>query len=423
MPRPVLYPQLVRADQNRVLGGVCAGIAAHLGVELTWVRLAFLATCFIPPLGLVLYPALWMFIPLRDQPQRALNPVSMHRIETRMIGARGGWDAVSRKPKAWDWFMVIAGLGMLLVSSAFSQRSPWMLGLCVVAVGIFLIWKNFGPSSATIEDATASSAPLRPNALQWGGLALGVFLLLAGCGTTALLFLTADRLRFSVLSATLMAAVAIVVGFIVTLIPLWLRLWSVASERAREKAKDAERARIAGRIHDSVLQTLTLIQKQSAEPEIVAVARSQERQLRQWLFGDDESVRPQTLFGAVRVACGEVEDTYGVQIRPVIVGEDQPTDERLLSLVFAGREAMVNAAKHSGCSEINVYLEAEPEEPVEMFVRDRGPGFSLSDVPEDRQGVRHSIMDRMERAGGSVNIDSGPEGTEVILMLKQRPSA
>ena len=84
---------------------------------------------------------------------------------------------------------------------------------------------------------------------------------------------------------------------------------------------------------------------------------------------------------------------------------------------------MVNAAKHSGCSEINVYLEAEPEEPVEMFVRDRGPGFSLSDVPEDRQGVRHSIMDRMERAGGSVNIDSGPEGTEVILMLKQRPSA
>ena len=127
------------------------------------------------------------------------------------------------------------------------------------------------------------------------------------------------------------------------------------------------------------------------------------------LVGDDHH-RP--------ALCGEVEDQYGIRVRPVLIGEDRPTNDASLALVLAGREAMVNAAKHSGCDEINVFVDAEdPTGRIELFVRDRGPGFAVDSIPEDRQGVRQSILGRMERAGGSVEIDTGPGGTEVIFTL------
>jgi len=213
-----------------------------------------------------------------------------------------------------------------------------------------------------------------------------------------------------------MAALSLVVGVLVVLIPLWLKLWSTADAAARERATSEERARIAARIHDSVLQTLTVIQRQSDQPNIAKLARTQERQLRQWLFGAGESVSTEKLFGGLRVACGEVEDLFGVQIRPVVVGEDMPVDPPLLSLLLAGREAMVNAAKHSGCQEINVYCETS-DTGVDLYVRDRGPGFSLETVPADRHGVRSSIIGRMAASGGTASIDSGSFGTEVTLHL------
>jgi signal transduction histidine kinase len=214
----------------------------------------------------------------------------------------------------------------------------------------------------------------------------------------------------------LIAAVILVVGVLIVLIPLWLKLWSTADAAARDRAATEERARIAARIHDSVLQTLTVIQRQSDQPEIAKLARTQERQLRQWLFGAGESVSTGTLFGGLRVASGEVEDVYGVQIRPVTVGEDIPVDDALMAPLQAARECMVNAAKHSGCDEVNVYCEVGAGR-VEVFVRDRGCGFDPEAVPADRHGLRGSVIGRMREIGGRVAVDSGSFGTEVTLGL------
>ncbi|RRQ02287.1 sensor histidine kinase, partial [Corynebacterium bovis] len=251
-----------------------------------------------------------------------------------------------------------------------------------------------------------------------------------------------------------------VVGLVVALIPLWLRLWTVAAAADRARAAEAERARIAAGIHDSVLQTLTLIQRRSTDPFISRMARAQERELRRWLFhspgsgpaptygpgptpasGDGPApgthpdpaagspatgpvpgaattgdVASGTLFGALHTVCGEVEDLTDVTIRPVTVGTDRGLDGPLHALVLAAREAALNAATHSGCAEVHVFAEVTPSG-VDVFVRDRGPGFSEADVPPDRHGVRHSIRDRMVRAGGDVGIDSGPRGTEVSLHM------
>lgn len=146
------------------------------------------------------------------------------------------------------------------------------------------------------------------------------------------------------------------------------------------------------------------------------MARSQERQLRQWLFGTEESVKTQTVFGAMRVASGEVEDLYGVQIRPVFVGADRPATNTTQELVFAAREAMVNSAKHSGCDEVNVFVESTSDL-LEIFVRDRGKGFDPASIPADRHGVRDSIVARLQRIGGEVDIDSGSFGTELSFRL------
>ena len=296
------------------------------------------------------------------------------------------------------------------------RRTPVTVGLAVAAVGVFLVWQTFG-----VRDV-ASGGTLTPKNrwLHLTSLIGGVVLLILGlAGTIVVLGVTdSQQSQFSLLGLAFLTVLLLIVGFVVVLVPLWLRLWATANKAAMERAAEAERADIASRIHDSVLQTLTMIQKNSQEPETVTLARSQERQLRQWLFGVEESVAPETLLGAVRVACGEVEDQYGIRVRPVLIGEDRPTNDASLALVLAGREAMVNAAKHSGCDEINVFVDAEdPTGRIELFVRDRGPGFSVDSIPEDRQGVRQSILGRMERAGGSVEIDTGSGGTEVIITL------
>ena len=177
---------------------------------------------------------------------------------------------------------------------------------------------------------------------------------------------------------------------------------------------------MAAHIHDSVLQTLTLIQRNAHDPrEVLRLARSQERELRAWLYqpkpGDDTM-----LAAAVRRIAAEEEDTHGVKIEVVCVG-DCELDERLVAMLHAARQAMVNAAKHSGAPVISVYAEVEPEE-VTVFIRDRGKGFVLDEIPEDRMGIRQSIIGRMERNGGSAKIKTAPgEGTEVVLTMKRSP--
>jgi signal transduction histidine kinase len=203
-------------------------------------------------------------------------------------------------------------------------------------------------------------------------------------------------------------------GFIVG--PWLFRLSSDLSEERAERIRSQERADVAAHLHDSVLQTLALIQKSAHDPTTVArLARSQERDLRSWLF-DATGGDPTTFAAALRTIAGEVDDAYGVPVEVVCVG-DPSVSEQVRPIVLATREAVVNAARHSGAAKVDVYAEATPER-VEVFVRDRGTGFDPEVVATDRHGLRDSIVERMSRHGGTAEIRSRPgEGTEIRLKL------
>jgi signal transduction histidine kinase len=245
----------------------------------------------------------------------------------------------------------------------------------------------------------------------------GAVFVAVGIGVFLLGSLQLGQVQFA-----LLAVVATLVGVGVITVPWWLKLVRDLGEERRERIVEAERADIAAHLHDSVLQTLALIQRQSDQPrEVLRLARGQERELRNWLYGPGGYGRPATgdssgLADAITAAAAEVEDTYAIDVRPVLVG-DHPLDDGLRALVLAAREAMVNAAKHAKVTEVSVYVEVEDGE-VHVFVRDRGVGFDPDDVPDDRHGLADSVRGRMARHGGTVRLRSTPgEGTEVQLRM------
>jgi signal transduction histidine kinase len=217
---------------------------------------------------------------------------------------------------------------------------------------------------------------------------------------------------------SLLGVSAVVVGLALILGPWLWRLWRDLESERRERIVSQERADVAAHLHDSVLQTLALIQKHAHDPrEVVRLARGQERDLRGWLY-DDQADDESSFAAALRTAAAEVEDFHGVPVEVVTVG-DTGIDDRTRAVLKAAREAAVNAAKHSGADKIDIYAEVEGDD-VELFVRDRGKGFDPDAVPEDRLGVRRSVVDRMHRHGGTAEIRSAPgEGTEVRLSTRR----
>ncbi|HYF24535.1 MAG TPA: ATP-binding protein, partial [Baekduia sp.] len=226
-----------------------------------------------------------------------------------------------------------------------------------------------------------------------------------------------DGTRDALLSlVVVVAALALVAG------PFALRAARTISEERAERIRSQERAEVAAHLHDSVLQTLALVQKQAADPRAVAtLARRQERELRAWLSGDGAARPDERLVDALRAAAAEVEEAHGVAVEVVAVG-DHELDDAHRALVAAAREAILNAARHAGdAGPVRVFLEAEDGR-REVFVRDRGRGFDPDAVPPDRRGVRESIVGRMARHGGRATVRSTPgEGTEVELVLEDRP--
>ena len=217
------------------------------------------------------------------------------------------------------------------------------------------------------------------------------------------------------------AAVILVVGLIVVG-PWFVRLARSLSFERAARIREQERAEVAAHLHDSVLQTLALIQTRSGDSAAVAtLARRQERELRRWLFERPGSRAGDSVKTALEMAAGEVEELHGVPIEVVIVG-DGAVDTRLDALVQAAREAMTNAAKFAGSERVDLYAEVEPAR-VEVFVRDRGVGFDPSAISPDRRGVRDSIFGRMQRHGGRAAVHSAPgEGTEVDLVMELAPA-
>jgi signal transduction histidine kinase len=218
-------------------------------------------------------------------------------------------------------------------------------------------------------------------------------------------------------------AVAVTIAGLAVILGPWIRrLLTELRDERRERIRSEERADVAAHLHDSVLQTLALIQRNADRPrELAALARRQERELRTWLYGDrtaSANGHDGSLAVAVDTMAGEVEDLHGIEVEVVTVGEC-PVDGRVDALLQAAREATVNAAKHAGVDVVSLYVEAEPDR-ITAYVRDRGHGFDPATVSDDRRGIASSIRERMTRNGGSATIASTPgDGTEVTLELKR----
>lgn len=375
------YPVYLRPRSGRVVAGVAAGLAVHLRVDVFYVRLAFIIGSFLSGLGAAVYAGLWMFSKASEEVVLPPRERELSRSVYLLLALVGG-----------------AGF---VVSASFVSGLPTvvLVPLLLAGVGAVLAWQAYdrgldsGRSHLTIVG--------------------GAVLMLAGIVVTIFYAERSGGFAAAIFAVVLTLAGAAALG-----VPLVVRLWDSLAEERAAKAASEERAEIASRLHDSVLQTLALIQKRSGDPaEVVRLARGQERELRQWLF-DAEEKSAQSVFAAVETACGEVEDLFGVRIAPVTVGEDTALTEDTKAVVLAAREAMVNAAKHAGVEKLDVYAELLAGE-LSIFVRDRGAGFDPADIPADRHGIRDSIEGRMERIGGQARIRStAGEGTEVSVTYR-----
>ena len=260
----------------------------------------------------------------------------------------------------------------------------------------------------------APTLDLRSRRAALARVVVGVALVVSGVGA----FLAASD-AFSAVRQGVLATAGIVGGLALVTGPWWLRMGRDLAQERRQRIRSEERAEVAAHLHDSVLQTLALIQRNADDPRaVVTMARRQERELRGWLYDGDGGRAGADTFAAALARVGEeVEGQHGVSMEVVAVGDDLAVDDRLVALVAAAREAMVNAAKWSGEATVSVYAEVGGGE-VSVFVRDWGAGFDPSAVAPDRHGVRESIVERMARHGGKAVVRSTPgEGTEVELRM------
>ncbi len=409
----VLEPRRVYRDtEDRFLAGVASGVAQHLGVQTMLVRVAFLVMVLWSGFGVVLYAALWALLPMADptvvDEAQAPGLASASRRgfrSRRSIRRRDVGLAASIGAIALGGIVLLHNLGLWV-----SPRLFWPL--LVAATGLALLWRQADEQER--REWLSTSTGWR----SWARVALGVGLLLAAIGLG--LFQAGVSGRLGV-TDVLVAVMLAMLGAGLVLGPWALRLNRDLRRERTERIRSQERADVAAHLHDSVLQTLALIQRQASDPAIVSqLARTQERELRTWLF--EEPTDPEaTVKAALQQAIGEVELAHHVPIELVAVG-DGPIRPATSAVVAAAREAMVNAARHSGASRIDVYVEATERE-LEVFVRDRGRGFDLDGVPEDRLGVRRSILDRVQRHGGTAELTSTPTGTEVRLVMPVTPVA
>jgi phage shock protein PspC (stress-responsive transcriptional regulator)/two-component sensor histidine kinase len=441
-------PPLVRHRHDKALAGVAAGLAAHLGLPVGWVRLAFVASSIPFGAGIIVYIFLWAS--MREEGSAAtlsgMPPTSTAVTGTvapsagstsgtspgagvgstpatttgAVIGAPPPQNSVSQHLhhgidlaglRSWlrnsNQAVVITLLGVAAIvaaaalwlgSAGFDVHAEVVVPVVAIVIGAIFFWSQLDDSS-----------PLggrRPVRWIWLVVGLGFTLL----GLVALLVRGTNITELWQVAGAVLAAL---VGVSVLCAPWILRLWTNLREEQTARIRATERADIAAHLHDSVLQTLALIQRQSTDAATVArLARAQERQLRSYLY--DEDSRAGTLGAALTAAMGEVEDLQGVPVQLVVTG-DRPMDQHLDALVKAVREAAWNAVRHAS-PPVSAYVEVGPDA-VEAFVRDHGSGFDLDAVPDDRAGVRESIIGRMERHGGTARIRRRADGTEVELRL------
>jgi signal transduction histidine kinase len=391
-------PQL-RTDR-RWLSGVAAAIAAELGVDALWIRLSLALLTLVGGVGLLLYALCWLWFTYhaRRHAERTYVPI-----------AKGATPAA----RALGVSSIVLGLGLAadrVLSAGIGDATVWPVAVSMF--GVLMVW-----SSGKVDWAAPAEL-----------VRAAIGLLLVAVGVIAFVV---SNLGLSVAPKALVISTVVLAGVIVVVAPwLWRAASQVGDDRL-ERIRADERARLAAHLHDSVLQTLSLIQRSADDkPTTVSLARRQERELREWLFGGAQRGPGEQRFRtALTELAAEIEGLHGVPVEVVVVG-DGVADDAMRAALAATRELIVNAAKHSGAPRVDVYGEIGPDQ-LEIFVRDKGVGFDPGRVPPDRRGLADSVVGRVERVGGTVTINSRPgaapiadgSGTEVALVVPSRRPA
>jgi signal transduction histidine kinase/phage shock protein PspC (stress-responsive transcriptional regulator) len=377
-----------RSATDRVLTGVAGGLGERMQIDPVVVRLAFVVIAFAGGVGILLYVAAAVVSRHPDPAERPESPATTTR-------------------QALAVAIVLAGVLLLLRRAGlwFGDQVVWPAAL--VVLGSAVIWTRGDEATRArwlnrMPRAVREEAESYPRARTLAGALVIAF------GAWA--FLSSNPLDAPLAVATVLVGIAVIAG------PgVWRLVRDVADER-RERIRQEERAEMAAHLHDSVLQTLALIQRTEDPGEMVALARGQERELRTWLYGKTRPGGEGSLSAALDAVADEVEQAHRTRIEIVMVG-DCPLDDGVRALVHACREALVNAARHSGARGVSAYVEVEDDQ-VTAYVRDQGVGFARTAVPADRRGIADSIEGRMERNGGVAVIESAPgRGTEVRLRI------
>ena len=411
MTEPHAAPRRAYRDtESGVVGGVAAGLAEHLGAPVLWVRAFFVVATLLGGLGVALYAAFWLVLPAAT-PLETGTPGAE---STRRRGLRPG--RIRSLADAGPAIALLAlGVGAVLALEAVIGSGAILWPVLVGLAGVGLLWRQ--ADAAQRERWLDTTGRLDPARIVFGRggwisyarVAAGVVLVLVSVGLFSLRGGSLTDARDLLLAFLLaLIGVGVVVG------PWVHRLVSELGAERSERVRTQERADVAAHLHDSVLQTLALIQRSADDAATVTrLARAQERDLRGWLY-DAAPAGSDTVAGALKAVAAHAEDDFGIAVDVVVVG-DAPLVEPLRAIVAATREALVNAAKHAEAGQVSLYAEVA-DDAVDVFVRDRGVGFVLDDVPGDRHGVRDSILARMERHGGTAEVRSVPgEGTEVRL--------
>lgn len=373
--------RVTRPRQGRLLGGVCAGLEPVLGVPVGLIRFAFLLGALAAGAGVAVYVACLVLVPEVEgppTPARRRHPIDLAAILALILGG----------------FLLCRASGLWVADVVGFPGAA-------AAAGVALVWGRAPGRTAVLA---GRAGPLR--------VAAGVTLVVVG--GIAFLAATGDVGAFE---RSLAFGSVIAVGLLLMGGPAVGRLLDALRTERRERIRSEERSEISAHLHDSVLQTLALIQVRAGDDrEVQRLARRQERELRSWLQGRSPEAAATTVAGLVTSLVAEVEDDHAVRVEVVAVG-DAALDDRLTALALAGREAVLNAARHAGVATLDVYLEVEPHQ-VTLFVRDRGTGFDPDAVDPDRRGLTESIRGRLARAGGRAEVRSSTgEGTEVELTV------
>jgi signal transduction histidine kinase/phage shock protein PspC (stress-responsive transcriptional regulator) len=378
----------VPRGSDRVIAGVASGWADRWGVEPTVVRAAVGLLTLVGGLGAVLYgiAAVASTDSLPEPPPRPVG-VDRWRREAAIGCATAAILLLARSIGLWP------GDGIMVPAAA-------------IAIGISVVW-----STGRVGRPTPTGWSLR--ALQ---ILAGLVLLVAGVASLA-----SRTGGLGAIGASASAIAVVVGGLAIFAAPALGRLLRRLDAERAARIREDERATVAAHLHDSVLQSLVLMQRTNDPRRMTAIARRQERELRSWLYGTTHDGEPASLHAAIDTVAVAIEDDHDVRVEAVVVG-DQPLDDAARALVAAVREAVVNAARHAGVDRVDVFVEADDAE-LTGFVRDTGKGFDAADVAQDRRGISESIIGRVQRVGGTAVLSSHPgAGTEVEIRVPRSRS-